>query len=111
MLPIELSWLGSPFCLITFAYCNPSNYGLRLVIRHSRAKGKKIQDVKVGTQLSILFDNIVGGKTHKQFLQDAIERSSPGNARFLAELFGGLELSLELGDGAQVKKLILIVLS
>ena len=46
--------------------------------------------------------NCLGGKSQKQFLQEAIERSSPGNARFLAELFGGLELNLELGDGAQV---------
>lgn len=43
-----------------------------------------------------------GGKTHTQFLQRAIERSTPSNARLLAELFGGLELGLDLGaDGAQ----------
>ena len=45
---------------------------------------------------------IIGGKTHSQFLQRAIERSTPSNARLLAELFGGLELGLDLGaDGAQ----------
>ena len=43
-----------------------------------------------------------GGKTKTQFLQRAIERSTPSNARLLAELFGGLELGLDLGaDGAQ----------
>jgi hypothetical protein len=46
---------------------------------------------------------VSGGKTHTQFLQEAVERSSPGNARFLAEFFGGLELNLDLSDGAQVK--------
>jgi len=46
--------------------------------------------------------SLQGGKTQQEFLQEAIERSSPGNARFLAELFGGLELNLELQDGAQV---------
>ena len=38
-----------------------------------------------------------GGKCHSEFLTDAIERSSPGNARLLAELFGGLELGFNLG--------------
>jgi len=42
------------------------------------------------------------GKTHKEFLQSAIERSSPGNARVLTNLFGGLlELGLDIGSGAQ----------
>ena len=50
-----------------------------------------------------------GGKTQQEFLQEAIERSSPGNARFLAELFGGLELNLELQDGAQVCDIIAVV--
>lgn len=39
-----------------------------------------------------------GGKSHEQFLTDAIERSSPGNARLLAELFGGLDLGISFGD-------------
>ena len=45
-----------------------------------------------------------GGKSHQQFLTEAIERSSPGNARLLAELFGGLELGLELGGGTKVSE-------
>ena len=50
----------------------------------------------------IAYIPIIGGKTHSQFLQRAIERSTPSNARLLAELFGGLELGLDLGaDGAQ----------
>ena len=50
----------------------------------------------------IAYVPIIGGKTHSQFLQRAIERSTPSNARLLAELFGGLELGLDLGaDGAQ----------
>jgi len=39
------------------------------------------------------------GKSHKEFLQEAIERSSPGNARVLTNLFGGLELGMDLGMG------------
>ena len=50
----------------------------------------------------IFFLSYTGGKSHSQFLQRAIERSTPSNARLLAELFGGLELGLDLGaDGAQ----------
>ena len=44
----------------------------------------------------------LGGKSHDQFLQEAIERSSPANARFLTELFGGIKVDLDLGEGAQV---------
>ncbi|XP_040569159.1 uncharacterized protein [Lepeophtheirus salmonis] len=38
-----------------------------------------------------------GDKSREEFLRSAIERSSPGNARLLAELFGGLELGINLG--------------
>jgi len=42
------------------------------------------------------------GKDHEQFIQAALGRSSPGSARLLAELFGGLEIDLEMSDSQAI---------
>lgn len=42
-----------------------------------------------------------GGQSIQQFLTEALQRSSPSNVRLLAELFGGLELGLDLAGGTQ----------
>lgn len=47
------------------------------------------------------FSDVSGGKSPQQFLTSALERSSPSSARLLAELFGGIELGLDLGGGTQ----------
>lgn len=44
----------------------------------------------------------LGGLQHEKFIQDALARSSPGSARLLAELFGGLELGLEFKDSQAI---------
>ena len=43
-----------------------------------------------------------GGLDHDKFIQEALARSSPGSARLLAELFGGLELGLEFSDSQAI---------
>ena len=58
---------------------------------------KSGQKIACTTLLLIILST--DGKSHKEFLQEAIERSSPGNARVLTNLFGGLELGMDLGMG------------
>jgi len=53
--------------------------------------------------------SFVGGSHPRDVLTAAVERSSPSTARLLAELFGGLDISMELGEGAQVFELGQIV--
>jgi len=38
----------------------------------------------------------------RDVLTSAVERASPSTARLLAELFGGLDITMDLGDGAKV---------